>query len=47
MEDIYANDETKCRLVKAKPETVRFLLDYSRSLHLTEIEGVIFESNKN
>ena len=47
MKEIYSEDRTKCKLVKAKPETVEFLLDYSKSLKITEAEGLKFESNLN
>jgi len=47
MKEIYSEDKKKCKLVKAKPETVRFLLNYSKSLKITEAEGHKFESNLN
>ncbi|MFS4469180.1 hypothetical protein [Maribacter sp. 2210JD10-5] len=48
MEKIYAKrNEDQCKLVKAKPETIRFLLDYSKSLKVTEAKGITFESNLN
>ena len=36
-----------CKLVKAQPQTVEFLLNYSKSLKITEVKGIKFESNLN
>ncbi len=47
MEKLYAKDHNKCKLVKAKPETVEFLLNYSKSLKITKAKGISFESNMN
>ena len=47
MKEIYSEDKKKCKLVKAKPETIQFLLNYSKSLKYTEVDGVKFESNLN
>ena len=47
MEKLYAKDRNKCRLVKARPETVEFLLNYSKSLKITKAKGIPFESNMN
>ena len=47
MEKIYTTTENKCKIVKAKAETVDFLLNYSRSLKFTKVEGITFESNLN
>jgi len=47
MEKIYAENENKCKLVKSNALTIRFLLDYSKSLNIMEAEGLQFESNLN
>lgn len=47
MEKIYLKDKNKCTIVKAKPETIEFLLAFSKSLQLTEVKGLQFESNLN
>ncbi len=47
MERIYAENPDICKLVKAKPETVAFLLNYSKSLHVAKHKGIKFESNLN
>ncbi len=47
MEKIYIKKKDKCTLVTAKPETVEFLLAFSKSLRITEAKGIKFESNLN
>lgn len=47
MEQIYPEKQDKCRLVKAKPETVEFLLQYSKSLNIVNHKGIKFENNLN
>ena len=46
MEKIYTEDNNST-IVKAKPETIKFLLSYSKSLEITEAKGLQFESNLN
>ncbi|WP_405415551.1 hypothetical protein [Maribacter sp. Asnod1-A12] len=47
MEKLYTKDKSKTTLVKAKTETVQFLLAYSKSLNITEVDGLQFETNLN
>ena len=47
MENIYTKRTKGCTLVKAQPQTVDFLLNYSKSLVITEVKGLKFESNLN
>lgn len=47
MEKIYSKKKSTCELVSAKKETVQFLLNYSKSLHIVDHNGIKFESNKN
>ncbi len=48
MEKIYSKEtKKKCRLIKAKPETIDYLLSYSKSLKVTKAKGMQFESNLN
>ncbi len=47
MEQIYPGHLEKCKLVKAKPATVEFLLQYSKALHVTKHKGIILENNLN
>ncbi|MBQ4915511.1 hypothetical protein J8L85_13740 [Maribacter sp. MMG018] len=47
MEKIYTTKKNKHKLVSAKPETIKFLLDYSKSLQVMEADGIKYESNLN
>jgi len=47
MEKIYRKQNKACTLVKAQPQTVDFLLNYSKSLVITEAKGLKFEGNLN
>ncbi|NJB69696.1 hypothetical protein GGR42_000158 [Saonia flava] len=47
MEEIYAKKNETCELIKAQPETVQFLLNYSKSMHIVDYDGLKFENNKN
>ena len=47
MEKIYTKHRRGYKLAKAKPETIKFLLDYSKSLDITEANGIKFETNLN
>ena len=47
MEKVYSKKQDKCRLVQANPETVLFLLSYSKSLKITKATGIKFETNIN
>ena len=47
MEEIYSNKQNQCKIVKSKPETINFLLNYSNSLKITKVRGLKFESNLN
>lgn len=47
MEKIYSKRPEQCEIVKAKPETISFLLNYSKSLKITKAKGLQFESNLN
>ncbi len=47
MEQLYSETPDRCKLITASPETVRFLLDYSRSLHVVKTGGATFENNLN
>lgn len=47
MKKIYTKPFKDCKLIKAQPHTVEFLLNYSKSLKITEIKGLKFESNLN
>ena len=47
MEKSYTKKENDCKLVKASPRTVEFLLNYSKSLHIVNYGTVQFENNLN
>ncbi len=47
MEKTYSKEKNKCKLIKAKPETIGFLISYSKSLQITEAKGIQFDSNLN
>lgn len=47
MEHLHIKENKHCELVKTRPNRIKFLLDYSKSLNIVEHEGVIFESNLN
>ena len=47
MEKIYTKRDKDCKLVRAQPQTVEFLLNYSKSLKITEAKGIKYESNLN
>ena len=47
MAKIYSTRLDPSKEVKAKPETIEFLLAYSKALTITEAEGLQFEHNLN
>ena len=47
MEKTYSNRPEQYEIIKAKPETVSFLLNYSKSLKITKTNSLQFESNLN
>jgi len=47
MKKINTKPSKDCKLVKTQIQTVEFLLNYSKSLKITEIKGLKFESNLN
>ena len=47
MEKIYSKKNDECKLIKAQPQTIEFLLSYSKSLKITKAKGIKFESNLN
>lgn len=47
MEKFYVENKNKCQIVKAKAETIDFLLSYSKSLKINDVRGIKFESNMN
>ena len=47
MEKIYSENLEKGKNVTAKPETVQFLLGFSKSLHIINCKNLQFENNLN
>lgn len=47
MEQIYPKQQNKCKLVKARPESVQLLLQYSKALNIVKHKGLTFENNLN
>ncbi|WP_299536659.1 hypothetical protein [Ulvibacterium sp.] len=47
MEKIYSKHEKDYRIVKACASTVKFLLDYSKALHVVKHKELTFESILN
>lgn len=47
MEKIYTKKKNNSKIIAASPETVDFLLAYSKSLEITKVKGITFESNLN
>lgn len=47
MEKIYTQDQQHCKLTKTSPETIRFLLNFSKSLRVMEFNSFKFESILN
>ena len=46
MEKIYSEEDV-CKLHKSSPETIKFLLDYSKSLQVVEYKKFTFEQYLN
>lgn len=47
MEDIYSDHTEVCTLIKTKPQTIDFILNYSKALHVQTIKGITLEHNLN
>jgi len=47
MERIYSEQANTCAGCKAKKETIAFLLQYSKSLHITGYRDFAFEASLN
>jgi len=47
MEEIHFDTQDNCKLVKTRNHSVDYLLAYSKSLQIAEIEGVCHEMNLN
>ncbi|SDE62377.1 hypothetical protein SAMN05421636_106166 [Pricia antarctica] len=47
MEKIYSENLERGTNITAKPETVQFLLGFSKSLHIVKYQNFRFENNLN
>ena len=47
MEEIYSEEQKICKITKARPETVKFLLGFSQSLQVIDYKNMQFEATLN
>ena len=47
MEKIYSEEQNACRQAKTSEETIKFLLNFSKSLRITGYREFRFETNLN
>lgn len=47
MEEIYSEEEQICKITKARPETVKFLLGFSASMQIIDYKNIQFETTLN
>lgn len=47
MEKIYSENLEKGKNIKTRPETVQFLLEFSKSLHIVKYQKLRFENSLN
>ncbi len=47
MENIYSDNTEVCTLIKTKPQTINFILNYSKALSVQRIKGMTIEHNLN
>ena len=47
MEEIYSEEQQICKITKARPETVSFLLGFSASMHIIDSQNMQFEATLN
>ncbi|MGB6153499.1 MAG: hypothetical protein WBG48_16080 [Pricia sp.] len=47
MEKIYSENLEKGKKITARPETVQFLLGFSKALHVVNYQNMQFENNLN
>ena len=43
MEEIYSEKPKTCRIAKARPETISFLMAFSRSFQVAQYNNLTFE----
>ena len=47
MEKIYSKDSNKINNLNPKSETINFILNYSKGMHVIKSDRMIFEVHKN
>lgn len=47
MEEIYSDHTEVCTLIKTRPQTIDFILNYSKALRVQTIKGIKVEQNLN
>lgn len=47
MEEIYSEEQRICKITKARPETIQFLLGFSQSMHVIGYKNMQFEATLN
>ncbi|MFD2587204.1 hypothetical protein ACFSQJ_09700 [Croceitalea marina] len=47
MEEIYSEEQQICKITKARPATVQFLLGFSKSMHVVDYKNTQFETILN
>jgi len=47
MEEIYSEEQKICRIAKARPETISFLLGFSKSMRVIDCKNMKFETVLN
>ncbi|GMN08761.1 hypothetical protein MTsPCn9_07830 [Croceitalea sp. MTPC9] len=47
MEEIYSEEQQICKITKARPETVKFLLGFSASMQVIDYKDIKFEATLN
>ncbi len=47
MEEIYSEEQKICKIAKARPETIQFLLGFSKSMTIVDYKNNKFETYLN
>lgn len=47
MEEIYSQEHRTCKVAKARPETISFLLSFSKAYTTTSYQDITFDSVMN
>ena len=47
MEEIYSEEQKICKITKSSPETIRFLMGFSKALEVSDYKNMKFETILN